>query len=346
MKQVIHTSDISSIEKKLYAHPFVLPKSLQNYNIQTLLARFGTYFKTAIPKAERRYIILPDGSQIAADCMFQPNKKIHPTVIVLDGFTRPNNSHFSRSICYKAYHFGFNVILLMQRAEGDTIHLTKSLFSAYPQLDLPIALEEFSKMGLRKMYLVGFSAGGWSTLLTLGTMGENAKKYFSGVALISSPCNLLDTWNHIEKYPLYNRYLLHSYKKTVKRRGKVDSPGTWNLSTIRKIKTKKQFFETFFSTHTIGTPTKRVTVEEYNQLTNATPLLPNIQVPTLIIHAHDDPVTPVTPFLHITNQNILTLFSKHGGHGGFFTTKKLYGDLDGHWAQNRVMEFIRLLDGG
>ena len=72
-----------------------------------------------------------------------------------------------------------------------------------------------------------------------------------------------------------------------------------------------------------------------------------MHVPVLLIHSQDDPVTPSASFMQSTineYSNIITLFPQHGGHGGFFTFKKRYGDLDGFWAQNRAMEFIRLLD--
>ena len=35
----------------------------------------------------------------------------------------------------------------------------------------------------------------------------------------------------------------------------------------------------------------------------------------------------------IKNPNIITLFTKFGGHSGFYTTQKRYGDLDGLWAK-------------
>ena len=335
---------LPSIDKKLKEHPFIVPKYLQNYNIQTLFSRLAPYYKTQMPKKERKYIKLVDGSQTVADCFFQPNKEARPTIIVLDGFTRPNTSHFSRSISHKIYHYGFNVILLMHRAEGGTIKLTKSLFAAYPHLDLSVALEEFFKLGLPNMYLVGFSGGGWGTLLTLGIMGKDVKKYLSGAAVISTAGDLINMWEHVEKYPFYNWYILHTYKKTVKRRANIDPPRTWDLKKLREIKTKRKFFENYYSNHTIGTPEKKVSVEEYNKQMDSVALLSNIQIPTLIINSYDDPVVPVTPFLHITNPNILTLLPRNGGHGGFFTTERSYGDLDGLWAQNRAIEFIRLLE--
>src|ERR1700745_2451184 len=102
MKHFLTKNRLSSIEETLSSHPFIVPKYLQNYNIQTLFSRLAPFYKTKLPKRERKYIKLTDGSQIAADFLFQPNRNNHPTIIVLDGFTRPNSSYFSRSISHKA----------------------------------------------------------------------------------------------------------------------------------------------------------------------------------------------------------------------------------------------------
>ena len=148
----------------------------------------------------------------------------------------------------------------------------------------------------------------------------------------------------IEKNSFYNSLLLWAYKRSIRRRAKVDPPGTWDLKALKKIKTKRELFETYYQTPTWSNAEKVATLEEYNEKIDIVPHLSKIKVPTLIIHAYDDLVSPIQPFVNLKNPNIITLLTKHGGHGGFFTTKKLYGDLDGHWAQNRAMEFIRLLE--
>jgi predicted alpha/beta-fold hydrolase len=344
MKKVSYAKSLSFIVEKLKTHPFAVPKILQHYHIQTLGVNFMPYFRTALPSVERIYITLSDGSKIAADCIFQQNRKMKPTIVVMNGFTGSSRSYFSRSMKHKAFYCGFNVILLMQRGEGDSVPLTSSLFTAYPQYDMPIALRKFSEMGLKRIYLIGLSLGGWAALLTLGTMGKSAQEYLCGAAVVSCPGNLLDTWERIEKNSFYNFLLLQAYKHVVKKRVKVDPSGTWDLEQLKLIKTKRQFFETFLRNHTCGSKESSITLNEYNKRTNCMPLLKNIQVPSLIIHSSDDPVCPSGPYLRIKNPYISTLMPVYGGHGGFFTTKKPTADLDGLWAQNRSIEFIQLLD--
>jgi len=44
------------------------------------------------------------------------------------------------------------------------------------------------------------------------------------------------------------------------------------------------------------------------------------------------------------NPYFISLLTPCGAHGAFVTAKKMYGDLDRHWGQNRAIEFIRLLE--
>lgn len=339
---------LNQIAKTLRSHPFVTPRFLQSPHIQTLFARAVPYFKITLVAPEKKLINLPDGSQLIANCWFQKDKEKHATVIFLsglEGYYRSEKSKFGQGIIMKAYFLGYNAIHLKQRGEGDSIHLTKSLFNAYLEDDLQCAMKELRRWGLTKLYLVGLSAGGYLSLFEPARMGSKATAYIRGIVAVSPPLNFLSSWKRVETQWLYNSLLLYVYKNIIKRRTRVDPPGTWDESQLKKIKTKSQWLETYM--HHWGYPEKFSSLEEYNKLTDVSPLLAKIKVPTLIISAYDDPVIPIEPFLKspITNNpSIITLLPKHGGHGGFLSFKKLYGDLDRHWAQNRAMEFIKLLD--
>ena len=340
-------SKLDKIEKILRSHAFVTPPFLQHSAIQMFCFTIIPYFTTALPKRDRRLIDLPDGAKLAADCWWQKEKEEHKTIIVLsglDGFSGSGESLFAKELVMKSYFWGFNVIHLKQRGEADTIHLTTSVINTYLENELACALEQIVRWGITNVYIVGLSAGGYLALLEAGRLGTAARKTIGGIVAISVPLDMVQTWNYIEKNTFYDKLLLKTYKHLIKRRIRIDPPGTWNEQQLKNIKTKKQWFHTY--KHMWGYPEKFSTLEEYNEKIDVYPLLAKIKVPTVIINAYDDPVASAEPFtkpLVTDNPYIITLLSKHGGHGGFFTFKKLYGDLDRHWAQNRAIEFIRLL---
>jgi hypothetical protein len=328
---------VKKIEEILKSHPFIPPRLLQSYHAQTFMPRSLPYFKIPGIKPERKHVKLPDGSQVAVECLFQKKSEKHSTIVVLGGFTGASSYSFCLGMMHKAYQSGFNVIIIMQKGWGDTIHSTKYLYTGPLDDDVNVVIKKVNEWShLKKLYIVGLSYGGY---LSLAEIARNKKITFAGAVAISPVVNT-DYITHLEKHPLYSKLLVSVAKKQVKRRMKVDPPNTWDPEKLKKITSIREFYDTY--KHLQG---DIVDFEDYKKQTDLMPYFPKIQVPTLIINSNDDPLSPSKPFIDLKNPNIITLLAKHGGHGGFFTTKKLYGDLDGHWAQNRTMEFINLIEG-
>jgi hypothetical protein len=66
-------------------------------------------------------------------------------------------------------------------------------------------------------------------------------------------------------------------------------------------------------------------------------------VPTLVIHALDDPfvlITPETLAALIANPFISLLESEHGGHCAFLATPDHASGDDGYWAETTLLRFI------
>jgi predicted alpha/beta-fold hydrolase len=80
---------------------------------------------------------------------------------------------------------------------------------------------------------------------------------------------------------------------------------------------------------------------DYYARASAGPLLGAIGVPTLVIHAQDDPfvrITPATRARIAANPNIRFVETAHGGHCGFLEEANGY---DGRWAERQIVEFFR-----
>ena len=82
--------------------------------------------------------------------------------------------------------------------------------------------------------------------------------------------------------------------------------------------------------------TPRITTHE------PTPLVSRIAVPTLVIHAIDDPfvrLLPSTVEKLRANPNITLKLTQHGGHCGFLGTAN--GADDGRWAETQIAAFFK-----
>ena len=63
-------------------------------------------------------------------------------------------------------------------------------------------------------------------------------------------------------------------------------------------------------------------------------------MPTLVIHAQDDPFVPITPSTRarlLANRSVRLLETRHGGHCGFLAEPRGY---DGRWAERQLVEFL------
>ena len=68
-------------------------------------------------------------------------------------------------------------------------------------------------------------------------------------------------------------------------------------------------------------------------------------IPTLIIHAEDDPFIPFAPLRDpslATNPYVLLMATEHGGHVAFLSAN---AGEDRFWAENRLIDFCREVAG-
>ena len=79
---------------------------------------------------------------------------------------------------------------------------------------------------------------------------------------------------------------------------------------------------------------------DYYAQASSRPLIGRIRVPTLIIHARDDPFIPFEPLLDpsiISNPYVLLLATARGGHVAFVSSSP--GE-ERFWAENRLVDFF------
>ena len=114
-------------------------------------------------------------------------------------------------------------------------------------------------------------------------------------------------------------------------------PELYDLASLEKITTVKAF-DNFFHSKYSGFKN----ADDYYKKESSLQFIPFIKIPTLIIHAEDDPLVPAEPFrskLVRKNKNIKLILTKQGGHVGFFG-KKIKGE-DRFWAENRMLDFLQ-----
>ena len=83
-------------------------------------------------------------------------------------------------------------------------------------------------------------------------------------------------------------------------------------------------------------------VEHYYRCASSGPYLPKIALPSLVVHAKDDPMVPfasVEPWTHGASKQVSFAFSDHGGHIGWVGGVDEASWITG-WSTRTVLRFF------
>ena len=240
----------------------------------------------------------------------------------------------------KAFRVGFNVVRMNLRNCGGTEHLTPTLYHGGLSEDLRAVVKELiERDGLSRLFLIGFSLGGNMVLKLAGEYGEHPPKEIIAVCAISPSVDLDASGNSIGQRSnwIYHRDFVRRLKNRIRLKGKL-YPEVYDISELHLIRTLREFDERFTSVaHGFAN------AADYYDKASALRVMDKIRVPTLIIHAQDDPFIPFAPLRDPAvgaNPYILLLGPERGGHVAFVAAAA--NDEDRFWAENRVLEFCQV----
>ena len=261
-------------------------------------------------------------------------------MVIWHGMEGSTNSVYMWSIAHKAFAAGFNVVRVNYRNCGGTEHLTTTLYHGGLTIDLKVVIEELiAKDHLSKIFPVGFSLGGNMVLKLLGEYGQDSPTELISAAVVSPSVDLQASTNLILKRSnwLYHKNFVRSLKSRITKKNTL-YPDLYSLDGLRKIKTIKDFDERYTSI-----ANGFANAADYYYKSSCIRVVDKIRVPTLIIHAKDDPFIPFEPlcddaFTH--NPNLLLVQTDKGGHVAFLSAGNRGEDR--FWAENRVVEFCQL----
>lgn len=319
--------------KEFEPHPL-----LRNRHLMTIVAAFWPRrFPWKTWPAERREFEVAPDARLVAHCHWQRDRRSCPTIVSVHGMEGSSESRYMLGTTKKALARGFNVVRLNQRNCGGSEHLTSTLYDSGMSADLDAVLRELiQRDGLTRISLVGFSMGGNLAVKLAGEWGTDWPAEVSCVAAVSPSMDLAACADAIARPEnrLYQWYFLLSLRMRMRRKARL-FPDRYDLAPLEDVRTLRQFDNAFTAPH--GGYGDAAT---YYARASALREVGNIRVPTLIIHAQDDPFIPFAPCEHPSvreNPAIALLTPAHGGHCAFLGRANAGEDC--YWAENRVVEF-------
>jgi hypothetical protein len=316
--------------------PFVPRAYLRNRHAMTLAGNFLRRTSN-LPEPEACLYRVDADTQVLCHCHWHADAERRPTVIIVHGLEGSSLSRYVIGNASKAWDAGMNVVRMNMRTCGGTGQLTPSLYHSGLSSDVGAVLRTvIEQRKVSRVGLIGYSMGGNLVLKLAGELGPDAPAELKAVAAVSPAADLAASADamHVGGNKIYEWKFLVSLMRTFERKRKLfpeiyEKVERWPAS-IRE-------FDDVVTARYCGFES----ADDYYTRAAASRVIDKITLPTLVIHATDDPfirLLPETRAKMLANPHVTFLETPHGGHCAFLAQPNGY---DGRWAERQIMHFFR-----
>ena len=335
--------ELDAVRRMLESHPFRPYRAFRSGHYQTMASYFWRrrFPLEQFAEDEERLFEVEPGVRILGKCSWQSARLENPVMVIVHGLEGSADSRYMLGTGMKARAAGFNVIRLNMRTCGATEHLAPTLYNSGMSPDVRAVIDELIAVDkFPEIFVTGFSMSGNIVLKYAGEEGSDVPKELRGICAVSpsvdlaacaAAINLRSNW-------MYRRSFVSSLKNRIKVKNRI-YPDRFRVDGIRKIKTIRDFDESY-----TALDGGFVNADDYYIKSSAKTLISEIRLPTMIIHAHDDPFVPIEPVLNSgakSNPYVILLAPERGGHVGFLADSDPPDDR--FWAENQIVRFCRSL---
>ena len=314
---------------------------LRTGHLQTLA---GNFLKrpNGLPEPEERLFQVEDDVQVLCHCHWQPETIRHTTMtlMLVHGLEGSSSSGYVLGTGFKAWSRGWNVVRMNIRNCGGTENLTPTLYHSGLSGDIQAVIATLiDEDSLQRVGVAGFSMGGNQVLKCIGEWGTDAPKQLVGAAGISPAADLSLSADAIHRPSnrMYEWWFMRGLRARLRRKAAL-FPGQYDITLLSKAYSIRDFDE-----HITARYMGFEGAEDYYAKASSARVLDRIAIPTLVIHAADDPfikLSPPTIAKLQSNAHIHFIYTEHGGHCAFLADPNGYG---GRWAENQIVEFLSAL---
>jgi hypothetical protein len=199
-----------------------------------------------------------------------------------------------------------------------------------------VAHELIDRDRISRLALVGFSMGGNLVLKLAGEWGRKAPPQVRAVAGVCPSMDLAASADalHEKSNRLYEYYFLLKLRQRLREKARF-FPGHFDPSRAKGVKSLREFDDKVTAPYCGFSG-----AADYYQRAAASQVIDQIAVPTLILHATNDPfirVTAETRAKMAANTHITFHECADGGHCSFLADANGY---DGRWAEREIIDYL------
>jgi hypothetical protein len=276
-------------------------------------------------------------SYVLCHCHWHADASQRLTVLLVHGLEGSSRSQYMLGNAARAWAAGCNVIRMNMRNCGGTEDLSPTLYHSGLSADVAAVMRTLAgEKGLNAFALVGYSMGGNLVLKLAGELGAEVPKYLKAAVGISPAMDLAasaDALHHVSNR-VYEWKFLAGLRRRFQRKAEL-FPAIYSTKGLEKIATLRQFDDQITARYSGFSG-----ADDYYYRAASSRVAEQIGVPTLILHALDDPfvrMLPPTRDALLANHRVRLVETAHGGHCAFLAPAVAY---DGYWAEKMLLEFL------
>ncbi len=315
------------ISNSTYGKP---PLHLFNGHLETIIPSIFRKIEGVIYSRER--INTPDKDFLDLDWSKVGSRRL---LVISHGLEGSSERHYAKALVKLFNQQGFDALAWNNRTCSGEMNLQPIMYHHGASYDLETVVNHAEASGqYDEYYLAGISMGGAQTLKYIGEKGFDLNSKIKKAAVYSTPCNLTDSAATLsfKGNSFYRKRFLKKLKQKMYLKGQ-QFPELVDLDLLAKV----EDFDTFDSHFTAKLHGFKDAVDFYRSV-SADNWMENIQIPTLIINALNDPLIydrcyPIK--LAEQSDHIFLEMPKRGGHTGFLVKGQEFT-----WAEMRFLGFL------
>lgn len=274
----------------------------------------------------------PLQSSVRCDCSWQ-NESLRAALIV-HGLGGSSLSPIALGMGQRLWRAGYHVVRYNMRNCGGSESLASTLYHSGMYGDVHAVIAELLRRGHQEIVLVGFSAGGNLVLNSVAAYGDAAPAQLKAVVAVSGAMDVASAADELHRRAnrLYEGIFVRELVELLRRKV-AQHPQIFRAEDVRPYRSIRDYDNCVTAPYA-GYPDASTIYAAISSSRWAE----RIRVPTLVLHAADDPfirLLPATRKKLATNPFTRLIEPRHGGHCGFI------GPKWERWSEQVAEEFFQ-----
>jgi predicted alpha/beta-fold hydrolase len=337
---------------------------LRNGHAMTIVGNFVPR-RVELPVEEQWFVVVEPASPdspggrspgrrstvIRCDCDWQPAevRRDRPTLVLIHGLEGSSRSQYILGTATRAYAAGCNTVRMNMRSCGGTDELSPGIYHSGRSEDVAAVVDGLVREhGLRSIAVVGFSMGGNLALKYAGERGAAAPEQLRAAVGISPLMDLAASSKalHRPSNRIYERRFLNNMLRRFERKAAI-FPEIYAAEAVEAVRTvRKANSMRAFDQEIVARYGGFADADDYYRTVASSRWAADLAVPTLVIHALDDPfivMLPSTREALLANPQVTFVETRHGGHCAFLSSER---GSERHWAEKTLVAWVLGVGGG